>query len=303
MSKGKLVIVISLLLVLLLTLTGCGTLRYSMTVLTAGARRVEWTVNMTGESDADYQKALAFATAIADNRAKSGRPAVLTTEGKTIYITEEYASADDYYIAMGYTGWEDNEVDEYVGKGLMREYRSTASIVSRSVVVSYALAYLNSADLSAMAAFKQFWSDKAFLHPDDQAVVAVANAEDLSSTLAGYLGEEDETADRLYAYTLEGLEAVGYDLDEMLVKYDYQHTYKSVYALDAIEIPSGGGTVYEWETDLAHLADLEITICQKAPSVWAWELIAIAAGVLVIGIIVLVVVVKRRKQNATREEV
>ena len=259
---------------------------------------------MTGEDATVFQKALAFASAIVDNRKQAGRPAVLTTEEQVIRITEDYESADAYYMALGYTGWEANEADEYVGVGLMREYRSTGSIVSRGIVVGYALRYLESVDSVAMDLFKQYWPAKyVATGATDQAVYQVSTASDVVATLTAYLDQEDETADRLYGYTLEAFASVGYDMEQLLVKYDYQHTYKSVYALDATEIPSGGGTVYEWETDLAHLADLQITICQKAPAVWAWELIAIAAGILVMGIILLVVILKRRKQNATREEV
>lgn len=306
MSKtGRLILAIGLVVVLCLTLAGCGTLRYSMTVQTGGARLVEWTVDMTGESDQAFNKALVYATAIADQRKQQGRPTELTTDGKIIRITEQYASADEYYIAAGYTGWEPNEPDDREDKGFWSVYRSTSPIVSHGVVVSYALGYLACADLTAYNAFRLYWQNKALTlsSPDREVALAVVSNEDMSTTLAVYLDGEDEQAERLYTYTLQGFHAVGYDLDQMLVKYDYEHTYKSVYGLDATEIPSSSGTVYEWETDLASLADLNITICQKAPLVWAWELVAIAAGVFVTGVVAVIVIIKRRKQNATREEV
>ncbi len=299
------ILLIAILALSCVGLVGCGSLRYSVSVGANGSRVIEATLNLTDATDLEYQRALDYLTALAEARRQSGRPTHIETEQKVVRLIEEYATADEYEKAVGITGWETGEGAEYKESGYWREYRSTMTLADHQVIVSYALGYLSKEDPTAYNAFVGWW--RALTVPDQEtkeAVQRVATAADFDQALSAELDSSKSTAAALYEYAKQGFAHVGYDMDEMTVKFDYQHLYqKSVYAKDATVIRSSDGNVYEWETTLAALPELEINIYQKAPAVWAWELTAIAAGVLVIGVVVAIVAIRRKKQNAPGKEV
>ena len=295
-------------------LCSCATITYSVQIAAGGARtltlRVYYDDDMT-EEDRAYIKA--FLTEVSDSRKAGGRTLELVEGEGYVALKEEFESATEYMIAMGYTGDELNEdpTPKVNLNAYFFEYVSEMTLATRATILSYAFRYAIG-DYSArggdlLERWRAYCDGSSAIYSSGMYEVFSALARTETSSLydATVAAMSGDKGDRLAETLQTWLADKGYDLRDVDFRYTYEHVYKSVYPRECTKSYTNsetGNTVYEWDMSVADIPETTITLCQKAPNAWAWELTAIAVGVLAIGIMLVVIVIKRRKvDNASRE--
>ena len=297
---------LALVVALVATLAGCGVqLTYTTKVTTAGARELTLSVALDDTADqVTRDSTYALLQQIEYERKAKGRNTVLSNPDDNSYcLTESFDSATDYYIAIGYTGNEPNEVErDYTPMGYFVEYRSELRPADAATVASYALRYANIADDTMLFDWRDHVADLA-AGDDALAVVAAPLTAASTDTLLDATIGAISTTEALADHVLQWLAARGYDAADLQVTYIYDHLYDSVYAKQYDEkYEKEGCTAYVWHLTADQLATASFAVYQKAPRVWAWEVTAIAVGVVVAIAIWLVILAKRRVKNAPTEQ-
>ena len=306
--KWQRVFIVCLLAVMVCLLTACGTVSYSVQITTGGARKLTLMVQFDEDATAEERaQAEAFLRSVCDARNRAGRRCTVKVADGAVAMEEQFESATDYYVAMGYTGDEPNEDETpYVNlNAYFTEYRSDMQLLERPTVVGYQWQYAVACDVAVVFEWRTHCmalsaTDSA-LQPLYAELAATATDRVAEATLAALSGSYgDALAEDLTSWLAER----GYDLAAVDFRYTYEHLYRSVYAKDCTKSyrnPDTGSMVYEWDATLAEVPTMQISIYQKAPRVWVWELTAVAAGVLVMVALSIVILVKRRNNHAPRE--
>ena len=303
MKTALRVILIALCVATCLVLTACGSLTYSVAIGSGGARTLTITVAFDDTVD-DTARAQAkdFLTRVRDVRNTNGRQCELVEGDGYVSLKEEFESATDYYIAMGITGDEEGEDVPYVDlDAYFLEYEIVMNLVERSTVLNYALQYVVSVDASVPFLWKYNCEGRSAIvvdNPLQSVYQSIAESTDpIGVTLQALDGEQgDLLCDELEQWLADK----GYSLADVPFRYTYEHVYKSVYAKDYTRCYQNsvtGCTVYEWDMTLAEVADADFTLYQRVPRVWAWELTAVAVGLATMGVILLIILIKRRRIN------
>lgn len=299
---------------LALTLAACGRITYSVRVADGGARTLTLRVYYGDMPEEDRAYVKTFLTDVSRSRTAAGRNSTVTEGEGYVALKEEYDSATDYYIAMGYTGNEpnDEETPTVDLNAYFFRYVSEMSLASRATVLSYALQYAVG-DYAARGNgnLLQLWHAYVYgfnalpaspLYSVYTRLAEVPLDALLSATITAIDGEKgDLVADDLTQW----LEVKGYDLASVDFAYTYEHVYRSVEGADPSRTYTDsetGATVYEWDMTVADIPAATITLYQTVPRAWAWELTAIAAGLVTIGVLLTIILIQRRKkQYAARE--
>ncbi len=306
MKRALTVAILLICLALCCVLSACDTITYSVQIATGGQRTMSLYVYYDAADTAQQKENVKrFLGEVRDVRNANGRQCELVEEAAYIVLREQFESATDYYIAMGYTGDEVDEEVPYVDlNAYFVEYRSPMRLADAATVLGYTLQYAVSTQPTLALLWRAYCGGKSAVYIDNLAPVyqrLAASDDVVAATIDALSGEYGV---RLGEELCAWLADKGYDVAEVDFRYTYEHLYKSVYptAYDrSYTNGATGATVYEWDMKVADIADATIEICQKAPRVWAWELTAIAAGIAVIGVILLIILAKRRKINASGE--
>jgi len=306
---------LAVLLCLLLScaLAACGRLTYSVQVSAGGARTMILRVYYEDMTDADKAYVKTFLEDVSHSRNASGRHTEVTVGEGYVALREEYDSATDYYIAMGYTGDEPNDErtpTEDINAYFFR-YVTEMSLVSRATLMSYAFQYAVG-DYAAKGEgnLLQLW----------HSYVAGFNALPTSPLYSVYSELSEVELDRLLPATVQAMDgdkgdlvatdlatwlaAKGYNVDDVSFAYTYEHVYKSVKGAEPTKTYTNsetGATVYRWDMTLADVPDATITLYQTVPRAWAWELTAVAIGFVTIGVILTIILIRRRKNQHAGE--
>lgn len=305
-KKGVVLLVLVLLMGILLC--GCSSLTYSVQIAAGGARTLKLRVNLENGVSAEERQAITqFLRTVAENRNRNGRNCTVTEEDNSILLSEEFESATDYYIAMGITGDEPNEEElPYVDlNAYFVEYVSESFLADDATVISYALQYAYAmTDGDIMTAWRIYCALQATMLAESdplRAVYAELSYTDAGSLLPATLRAlSAESGNRLCADLKVWLAMQGYDLGDVNLRYTYEHTYRSIYGANCTSTyvdKETGATVYQWDMTADKIPVTLIELRQKAPRVWAWELTAIAAGLVALGVIGVILLCKRRKVN------
>lgn len=290
---------------LLACLVGCGEqVTYKVHITTAGARTMTLTVTFDDTAtEAEKKTTWDFLAAIRDDRYAAGHNITLSKNEDSYWLEESYDSETEYKIAMGITDFERSE-DEVpkTDQGYFVEYRVDMDIVDRATVVGYALRYAIAADEHTLFA----WRDAVSQGAAQEAGFA-----------ATYAALEQVQTDQLFAATVSAMqkdEAFAREVDNWLKSqgfdlgipftFIYDHVYKTVYAKEYDEsfVTQEGTTAYVWHTNLRDVPDKTITIYQKSPRVWAWELTALGVGIATVCVLVIVIRTRRKKYAATKQD-
>lgn len=87
--------------------------------------------------------------------------------------------------------------------------------------------------------------------------------------------------------------------ENVSLKYVYGTTYDTVYGLNHSDSYTKDDiNYYVWDIDVTDADNLSILLAQRIPRVWVWEVFAILGGIMVILVTVILVIIKRRKNNA-----
>ena len=300
--------------VLCLALVACGRVTYSVQVASGGARTLILRVYYEDMTDIDRAYLKTYLEDVSRSRNAGGRHSSVTEGEGYLSLREEFDSATDYYIAMGYTGNEPNEdatPTEEINAYFFR-YVSELSLASRATVLSYAFQYaIGDYAAKGEESLLALW----------QAYVNGFSALPTSPLYSVYSELATVGLDRLFAATVTALDGAkgdlvsedltqwlagkGYDLEEVDFAYTYEHVYKSVVGAEPSRTYTNsetGATVYEWDMTAADIPTATITLYQTVPRTWVWELTAVAAGLVTIGIILTIILIKRRKNHAARKE-
>lgn len=315
MKKTVGILVLLLCLVTCWALTACATVTYSVQIGVNGARTLTLRVQY-GDDTTDEDKAYikTFLEEVSATYRAAGRDCTVKEGEGYITLKEEFESATDYMIAMGYTGDEPND-DPTPSVNLnayFLEYVSEMSLASKATVLSYAFRYAIG-DYTAkgkgnlLARWRAYCSGYAGMvtHPlcEVYAELARTDMDGLYQATAQAL--ESEKGEALADDLAVWLADKGYNLRDVNFRYTYEHIYKSVYPKECTKSYKNsetGATVYEWDMTVADIPATTVVLCQKAPRAWAWELTAIGAGLVALVVTLTIILVKRRKMNdASRE--
>ena len=288
-------------------MVGCGTqLTYTTKIATGGAR--EMTLRVQFDESVDQQtrdSTYAFLQKVQAERAAMGRDVELSKPRDDTYLlTESFASATDYYIAIGYTGNETNdEPMDGTAMGYFVEYHSDLRLVDNATLAGYALRYVDVADQTMLFDWRAALTSLAG-QPSQLSTVAAELTAQTDDRLVGATVAAMAVNPKLADYALQWLADRGYDANDLRVDYVYDHVFDTVYAkqYDEIYRTEDGSTAYVWHLNAADLATTTVTIYQKAPRVWVWELTAVAVGLAAALAVWVAILVKRRKSNAPTTE-
>lgn len=298
----KKVLVIALFLILVLSLTGCATIRYSVTISTGGERVIDYSVIFDAdEVDLnEYQMVevyFSYLTSINEN----SEYVVGGDDNNELTFRIHYDSQTDYYIAMGITGYEVDEPLEPVDEGVFLRYESTLLDVDKADFASYALSYLSYCD----SEIGEFAVDYLGTHGQSagiclDCIYGITTVEDSTREYINTLKSSVSCKDALADVAYESMKLMGYDLALLDIYFDYSHVYDSVEGINADSVDEktmdlGTQKVYTWKLD--PMSKNEIRVSQTTPNVWLWELVAIAAGVIVIAVGFTIVFVKSKSSN------
>ena len=294
--------------VLCCLLSACSELTYSVQIATGGARTLTVSVHYAEDATEEEINTInEFLRQVADSRVAGGRPCRIDKGEGYVTLKEEFDSATEYYISMGYTGDEPNDEETpYVNlNAYFMEYVTEMPLATRATVVGYqwqfAVKDASAKGIDLPLLWRYYCSGRsASLFP---LYGRLAASEDIvTDTLDALSGEYGEALCEVLSVWLG---EKGYALSDVPFRYTYEHVYKSVYAetyTNSYKNKETGATVYEWNMTAADIADTTVTLHQKVPRVWAWELTSVAAGVAVMGVILVIILIKRRKISNASEE-
>lgn len=302
----KKILFILILIILTFTFVGCAEVTYSVFISDGGARVYDYTVTLD-RSDPNTPSNITLVKSFFEYlKSKNPYSDVLTDdENPNVVIYRiSYESQTEYNLAMGITGDEPNlDSSVYTEKGFFRYYEGVLIDMDKEDFASYALMYLS-------------FVDNALESKVRAELIAYSKnptkSEGATNTVAGILVSEEDTitalrsdlsispyANELGEITYEALKNIGYDYSGILATFEYSHVYKSIVGVNPDKVDKVknelGSTqkVYSWKLDL--FGHNEVKIYQRTPNVWVWEVIAIAFGILVAGIIVAVYFLKKKK--------
>lgn len=302
----KKVFVIALFIILLLSLTGCATIRYSVTISTGGERVIDYSVIFDKDevNINEYQMVeayLKYLTTINEN----SEFVISGDDNNELTFRMHYDSQTDYYIAMGITGDEVDESLEPVDSGMLLHYESTLLDIDKADFASYALSYLSygrpEIGNNVVNYLEQHGQDAGI--PIDS-IYDITTVENSTHELINSLREHSDYRDALADVTYEALKTEGYDLASLDVYFDFSHVYESIKGIDAdyveeTDIELGKQKVYTWKLDPMNRN--EIKVSQMSPNVWIWELVAIAVGIIVVAVGFTIVFVKSRSSDRKKK--
>lgn len=307
MKKGLVTLVVVLCILCAVLLCGCGSVTYRTMVGEAGSRIIDIVVERDDMSAKEWEFCQTYMQAYYERLVAAGRDAEFLVDQNMMTMRQVYASATDYYLAMGYTGDEPSEPleGEVVGL-LMKEYAVEMTIIDRQTLISYALDYwLMQEKISADSvkeyanSLRAWWkSMRTESDPDLKAIVLQV------WTSPSVFAATAEVLPQLPESYLEGM-ATGLRLDEVDFTYQYSHVYESVEAREydnAYVDEFTGQTVYVWNMKLDDAPTASVVLYQTSPNVWVWEVLALVAGLVVAGALALVVLCKRRKVEHGRRQ-
>lgn len=302
MLRKRLIVLLAL-IVLSLALCGCATVRYSVIISDYGARIIDYTVIFDNPQTIKSKEFVSVKTFFEFLKSKNDHSEVIYDESdpKQIVYRITYEDQEDYYISNGITGDEPNEPLEGKSEGLFTEYEVTLLEFDKADFMFYALTFLPYYD-EALSDEIAVNIDLEKCDPDIKSILQQAkNNYNPERILLSFLqNEPTEIRAKLADEVEKILNNIGYDFSKIQVFIDYSHVYKSVYAKDAdevstIETATGKQTMYTWKLD--PINSNKITIYQKAPNVWIWELIAVIFGIVVAAACIVAFVLKRNKFN------
>lgn len=295
-------------------LTACGSLTYSVQIETGGVRTLSLRVYYEDMTDENIAYAKAFLEDYSRRRNESGRQTQVIEGENYISLREEFDNATDYYIALGYTGNEpnDGEAETIDLNAYFYQYVVDQHLVDKADVLGLAFRYaVGDYAQKNDGSLLQLWQaylggfvamPTSPLYSVYSELVKVELNDLLAATVTAMEGDKGD----LVAADLAGwLAAKGYDLEAVDFRYSYEHVYKSVepqgYTRSYTNSDTGA-TVYEWDMQLADLSDATFTIYQTVPRAWAWELTAVGIGLVTIGVVLTIILMRRRnKHHAARE--
>lgn len=298
----KKVLVIALLIILVLSLSGCATIRYSVTISTGGERVVDYSVIFDNAEVGlnEYQMTGAYLSYLASVNDNS-EYVVSGDFDNELTFRMYYESQTDYYIAMGITGDEVDEPLEPIDNGMLLHYESTLLDIDKADFASYALSYLSygrpEIGENAVQYLKQHGTDAGV--PVD-CINDITTVENSTREFVNTLRESSDHRDALANVAYEAMKIEGYDLALLDIYFDFSHVYESVKGINAdsveeISVDLGKQKVYTWKLD--SMGKNEIKVSQMSPNVWIWELISIAAGIIVVVVGFTIIFVKSKSGN------
>ncbi len=298
----KKVLVIALLIILVLSLSGCATIRYSVTISTGGERVVDYSVIFDNAEVGlnEYQMTGAYLSYLASVNDNS-EYVVSGDFDNELTFRMYYESQTDYYIAMGITGDEVDEPLEPIDNGMLLHYESTLLDIDKADFASYALSYLSygrpEIGENAVQYLKQHGKDAGV--PVD-CINDITTVENSTREFVNTLRESSDHRDALANVAYEAMKIEGYDLALLDIYFDFSHVYESVKGINAdsveeISVDLGKQKVYTWKLD--SMGKNEIKVSQMSPNVWIWELISIAAGIIVVVVGFTIIFVKSKSGN------
>ena len=307
MKKGLVTLVVVLCTLCAVLLCGCGSVTYRTIVGEAGSRIIDIVVEREDMPDKEWEFCQVYVQAYYERLVAAGRDAEFLADQNRMTLRQFYASATDYYLAMGYTGDEPSEpLEGEVVDLLMKEYAVEMTIIDRQTLISYALDYWMAQerifmdDVEECANNLRAWwkSKRTESDPDLKAIVLQV------WTSPSVFAATAEVLPQLPESYLEGMATV-LQLDEVDFTYHYSHVYESVEAreYDYVHVDQfTGQTVYVWKMKLDDAPTASVVLYQTSPNVWVWEVLALVAGLVVAGALALVVLCKRRKVEHGRRQ-
>ncbi|MBQ7653135.1 MAG: hypothetical protein IJS93_02040 [Clostridia bacterium] len=307
MKKGLLITIIALLSLALLLLAGCGEATYTVRIESGGARIYSYTVRLDA-SDLDVEKQRAAVRTVFTYYAdRIDRATFTDTDPNVLTLEIRYDDLTDYYIANGITGNEPNEPSEWEKEGvLFQKYYTVLFVADKGNFEYYALQYLDAYD----ATFRQNYVVKAYAAANNGSLSAVysqvvRNAvanEDAFSTLRALVNDGNSSyAEEAQTTAYEWMKELGYDYSKVTAYFRYSMYFRNVKGQNPDEVyTEDGQTVYKWKLD--PFSANEFTLTQTVPSVWVWELLSIAAGLMVAGVCIALIIVKKKIKGEKKGE-
>ncbi len=90
------------------------------------------------------------------------------------------------------------------------------------------------------------------------------------------------------------------DFEQATLQFEYGTPYKTVYGKNNDSTYTKDNlTFYVWNVDLTNVENADIILVQRIPTIWVWEGIAVASAVVVIGVVIIVSIIKKRRTNVS----
>lgn len=305
----KKILFILVLIITVFMLVGCAEVTYSVTITDVGGRIYDYKVTLDPNAPETSKDIQLVRTYFEFQKSQNEYAEVIYDEEtpNVIIYRVTYESQTEYNKVNGITGDEPNEPSEFTEKGLFKIYEGVLFDMDKVDFALYALSYLSRTQEDGGVSFNYELREHLKTYINDSNLSAVANeciiriCTDTDKSTSEALRLElmiSEVADELADVTYNIFKDMGYDYAKVIATFEYSHAYKSIKGInpDKVEtVKSDLGTkkVYSWNLDV--LGDNEITYTYQTANVWVWELIAVAFGVAVALITLVIFFVRRKK--------